>query len=155
WTEFGVDVLSPVHARTADPSMGRDPEETRLLRAELDVALALIGGLDRPRADAHARLLAPEGSSGDLPSGSPDDPVAPEQIDAWVRIAAGGSDRRIRDELRRRADGADTAQDRLGHLGALADSRDPTQVVTFCDLVLTDEVRTQDGPFLLRRALTN
>ena len=41
------------------------------------------------------------------------------------------------------------------HQGALADAEDASLVMRFCDLILTDEVRSQDGLFLLRRALGN
>lgn len=37
----------------------------------------------------------------------------------------------------------------------MADADDPRLVLAFCELCLTSEVRTQDAPFLLRRALTN
>ena len=40
-------------------------------------------------------------------------------------------------------------------LGALADFRDPTVMKRVLDLSLTDDVRTQDAPLLLRRALAN
>jgi len=43
----------------------------------------------------------------------------------------------------------------LRHQGALADARDPALVLRFCELCLTDEVRSQDALFLLARALRN
>ena len=117
------------------------------LRAALTVAMALQGD------DRHQVELARE--RFDAAADGPVDGVDPDLADASVRIVAAGADEATWEELRRRADEATPAQDRLRHQGALADAADPALVVRFCDLVLTDEIRTQDGLFLLRRALSN
>ena len=70
-------------------------------------------------------------------------------------MVADGADAATWEELRRRAKAASTPQDRLRHQYALADSPDPALVLRLCELVMTDEVRTQDGAFVLRRALAN
>lgn len=140
FSRFVRSLLEPVAAR-----LGESDDDRRItLRAHLDVALALLG------ADHDRLRTAVEVFLGDDPGAG-----GPEMADARVRIAGAHGSETVTGELRRRADAADTAQDRLRHLGALADSTYPHEVVAFCELVLTDEVRTQDGPFLLRRALSN
>lgn len=57
--------------------------------------------------------------------------------------------------IRQRFHDADDPQTEQRHLRALADFPDPALVAAICDATLTDEIRSQDGPYLLRRALTN
>ena len=68
---------------------------------------------------------------------------------------AANADRETWDEIRRRAGLARSAQDSLRHHGALADAPDPSLVLKLAEIALTDEIRTQDGAFVLRRALAN
>ncbi len=123
-----------------------ESERTTALRATLTEALARIGRDDEQLALARERFAA-----------LADDPAAvdADMADAVVRIVAGRADEATWEELRRRASAARTPQDRLRHQGALADTDDVELVGRFCALVLTDEVRTQDGLFLLRRAFGN
>ena len=133
--------------RTLGPTrVAGESERTTALRAALFEALARIGD-DRDQIEGARAHFAALG----------DDPLAVDAdlADAVVRVVAAHADTDTWDELRRRAAAARTPQDRLRHQGALADADDPALVRRFCDLVLTDEVRTQDGLFLLRRALAN
>jgi puromycin-sensitive aminopeptidase len=50
---------------------------------------------------------------------------------------------------------ASTPQEELRYLSALADFPDAALMQRTLDMTLTDEVRTQNAPYLLRRALTN
>ncbi|MEO6989370.1 MAG: M1 family metallopeptidase [Aquihabitans sp.] len=123
-----------------------ESERTTSLRATLFAATAIYG------ADAIQRDLAKQRF---MALATDPTVVDPNLADATVRVVAATADPDQWAELRRRATAATTPQDRLRHLGALADTDRPDLVAQFCDLVLTDEVRTQDGLFLLRRALAN
>ena len=143
WTRA---LVSPaLRALGLDPADGEAPRTTAL-RATLHDAAARLGadteqiGLARKRFDA--LVTDPTSIDADL-------------ADATVRVVADGADAATWEELRRRAKAASTPQDRLRHQYALADSPDPALVLRLCELVMTDEVRTQDGAFVLRRALAN
>ena len=62
------------------------------------------------------------------------------------------------DDYERLLDGyrtAATPQDQLRQLYALADFDDEALVLRTCELCFTDEVKTQNAPFLLRMAIGN
>ncbi|MCU1499729.1 MAG: putative aminopeptidase [Acidimicrobiales bacterium] len=139
-------LLGPaLHALGTIRSPG-EPERTTALRATLFEASARIGEDAEQLSVARGHFTA---------LGSDPGAVDADLADAVVRVMAAHADQEIWDELRERAASARTPQDRLRHQGALADSSDPALVRRFCDLILTDEVRTQDGLYLLRRALAN
>jgi len=123
-----------------------EAERTTALRATLFEASARIG-------DDAEQLEVARGHFTAL--GADPDAVDADLADAVVRVVAAHADEETWSELRERAAAARTPQGRLRHQGALADAPDPALVRRFCELVLTDEVRTQDGLFLLRRALAN
>ena len=139
-------LLGPALDRLGPTRVPGEPERTTALRASLFDAIARTGHDEERRALAAAHFAALR-----------DDPhaVDPDLADAVVRVVAQTADADTWAELRVRAAAARTAQDALRHLGALADADDPALVLRFCELALTDEVRSQDAPFLLRRALVN
>lgn len=139
-------LAAPALLRLGDAPAPGEPERTSALRATLFDLLARTGGDEARRAQAEALFVA----IGDDPAA-----VDADLADAVVRIVAATADEARWEELRRRAAAARTPQDRLRHQGALADADDPHLVVRFCELALTDEVRSQDALFLLRRALAN
>jgi puromycin-sensitive aminopeptidase len=139
-------VIGPALRSLGDTRSPGEPERTTALRASLFDALARIGG----DADRRAQAAAHFSALGDDPGA-----VDADLADAVVRIVADDADEETWQELRRRAAAARTAQDRLRHQGAMADTDDPALVLRFCELTLTDEVRSQDALFLLRRALAN
>jgi puromycin-sensitive aminopeptidase len=139
-------LVGPALQRLGDAEVAGEPERTTALRATLFEAVARLGADDHRRAQAAAHFAA----LGERP-----DAVDADLADAVVRVVAATADEATWEELRRRAGAAHTPQDRLRHQGALADAEDPALVLRFCELALTDEVRTQDAPFLLRRALAN
>jgi puromycin-sensitive aminopeptidase len=139
-------LLGPALHRLGTAPAPDEDERTTALRATLFEATARIGD-DQEQIDqarAHFAALAADPTA-----------VDPDLADAVVRVVAAHADAETWDELRRRSLAARTPQDRLRHQGALADAGDAALVRRFCDLVLTEEVRTQDGLFLLRRALAN
>ena len=123
-----------------------EPERTTSLRATLFTATAIYGA-DVTQQDLAVQRFAALATDPTV--------VDPDLADATVRVVAASADADRWQDLRRRALAATTPQDRLRHLGAMADTDHPDLVAQFCELVLTDEVRTQDGLFLLRRALAN
>lgn len=139
-------LVGPAFRALGDTRVAGEPERTTALRALLFDTLCRIGHDEEQldRASSHFAALGEDPAAVDA-----------DLADAVVRIVAASADQATWDELRRRATSARTPQDRLRHQGALADADDPTLVLGFCELVLTDEVRTQDGLFLLRRALAN
>ncbi|MCU1355934.1 MAG: putative aminopeptidase [Acidimicrobiales bacterium] len=139
-------LVGPAFRALGDAPTEGESERTTALRAALFDTLARIGHdtEQKARAAAHFEAL-----------GSDPEATDPDLADAVVRVVAASADQATWDELRRRAGAARTPQDRMRFQGALADAEDPSLVMQFCPLVLTDEVRTQDGLFLLRRALAN
>ncbi len=130
--------------------LGAEPEpdelgRTRARRAALFATLGTTGADDETRERA-ADLLSRDAT--DAAAGS-------DLVDAAVRVVArtGGPDAFTR--FRQRADQADTPQERLRYLGALADFPGTEQIDLLLVATLTEEVRSQDAPFILRRALTN
>ncbi len=139
-------LLAPALVRLGDTKVPGESERTTALRASLFDALARFGD-DQSRRDQAAAHFAALGEDPDA--------VDADLADAVVRVVASTADQDTWDELRRRSAAARTAQDRLRHQGALADAQDPALVLRFCELCLTDEIRSQDALFLLARALRN
>jgi puromycin-sensitive aminopeptidase len=128
-----------------DPADG-EPEETRLRRAAL---LGLVGSVaDDPAVAAEApsrlaRYLADRAS------------LDPNLADGVVSLAARTGDAALRERLRKAAAKAATPQERRRLLMALADFRDPKLIERTLDMVLGDEVGTQDVALLLVRLFGN
>ena len=139
-------LLAPALQGLGDTKVPGESERTTALRASLFDALARFGDDQSRRQQAAAHFAA----LGENPAA-----VDADLADAVVRVVASTADQDTWDELRRRAAAARTAQDTLRHQGALADAQDPALVLRFCELCLTDEVRSQDALFLLARALRN
>jgi puromycin-sensitive aminopeptidase len=139
-------LVGPALVSLGDVRRPGEPERTTALRATLFDALARTGADESRQAQARAHFAA---------LGDDRDAIDADLADAVVRVVAAGADEATWQELRQRAAAARTAQDRLRHQGALADADDPALVLRFCELALTDEVRSQDALFLLRRALAN
>lgn len=150
---FARGLLAPALLLTgATPAEG-EPERTTARRAALFEATARVG-----RDRAQIELARGWFHGLDAPDDAAADPaplIGADLADAVVRVVAAGADADTWDTLRRRALSARTPQARLRYQGALADSDDPALALRLAALVLTDEVRTQDGLFILRRALAN
>jgi aminopeptidase N len=136
--------------RPAVERLGWEPREdesdlTRTLRGTLVLTLAITG--DDPEAQAQARELEREARAGDRVDASlaaaAVEIVAttggPEEYAAYRSLAAKGS----------------TPQEQQRYLSALARFRDDMLMDRTLDAALSEEVRSQDGPFVLGRAVTN
>jgi puromycin-sensitive aminopeptidase len=139
-------LAGPALVRLGDLAAPGEPDRTSALRGTLFDAVARTGADPVRRAQAAGHFTA----LGEDPTA-----VDADLADAVVRVVGATADEATWDELRARAAAARTAQDRLRHQGALADGTDIALVLRFCELCLTDEVRSQDALFLLRRALAN
>ncbi|HEV8564411.1 MAG TPA: M1 family metallopeptidase [Actinomycetota bacterium] len=143
--EFVRNLVRPGLERLGWEQRDGEPDLSRLLRGELLRSLAVLGR--DPEAQAQARELELEASSG-------------VHVDAHLAAAAvhivatsGGADEytRYREAAKARA----TPQEQLRYLYALAAFQDPGLMDQTLGACLTDDVRTQDAPYLLARALMN
>jgi puromycin-sensitive aminopeptidase len=136
-------LLGPALHKLGDRSAD-EPDRTSALRAALFEGLGTIGVDEQVRA--RARTV--------LESGWEATPADADLFDSSVRIVAEVGGEATFDEYLARADKAATAQDELRYLGALAAVPEPELVQRYLELMLTDRVRSQDAPYLIRRVLT-
>ena len=138
-------LVGPAHLRLGEPAPD-EPERTSSLRSLLFEALGALGGDEKILARAraiHEQEAAEPGS------------IDPDLFDGAVRVIAGFGDEATFDDFLLRSKRGKTPQAVLRYLGALADLPSATLIERLLELALSDEVRTQDAPFLLRRAITN
>jgi len=137
------DLLRPALDRLGDTPRPEDTDRERALRGVLFEALGTLGH----DADVHARarVLLDAGAL------SPD----PALVAASVNVVAAWGTEADFDDFVARMKAATTPQEEQRYLGALADFPDPDLVRRLLALSITDDVRTQNAPLLLRRALTN
>ena len=148
YPQFQVRVrtlLTPVVAELGDPVEGEDDLRAKL-RGLLFGALAIQG--DDAEAQARAAELYERESAK---SGS----VDPELVAAATSVVAATGDGDVYDRLLTRYREATTPQDQLRHLFALAEFDDESLVHRTCELAMSDEVKTQNAPYLLRSCIAN
>jgi puromycin-sensitive aminopeptidase len=127
-----------------DPVAG-EPSRTAALRAALTTALGTTGADDETRQRAAALLARVDAG----------EEVDTDLFDASLRVlAAEGGAERFAAFRQRSASGA-TPQERLRYLGVLADFPGDEEADAFLAMCLTDDVRTQDAPFVIGRSLAN
>ena len=122
-----------------------EPDLSRSLRGSLVSALAILGG--DADVSARARELEEQGRAGE--------PVDASLAAAAVAVVAATGDRDDYDRFLARSKDAPTPQEQLRYLYALADFRHPDLMDRTLQLALSDEVRSQNAPFLLSRAMAN
>lgn len=143
---FAASLVDPAYRRLGDHPVGGEADRDRELRAALFAALGDLGSSvevqDRSRV-LHARYLADPGS------------VDPSMTAAAVAVlaATGGADDYA--TFLDRFTHATTPQEEQRYLRALADFRDPDLFDKTLAMTLSDDVRSQDAPFVLRRSLAN
>ncbi len=134
-----ADLMRPAALRLGTRPADNDTDRTRELRATLVRAMGTIG--NDPDVISQCRNLL-------------DHPDVTLSAAAVHVVAHHGSDddfQRFRDAWRNATD----PQSEQRNLRALVDFPDPALVRSVLDSTLTGEVRSQDGPYLIRRALTN
>jgi hypothetical protein len=132
-------------AELGDPIDGEDDLRAKL-RGLVTAALAIHGG-DRATQERCAELY----ERAEAEPGS----VDPELVAAATTVVAAAGDEAVYDRLLERYRTASTPQDQLRHLFALAEFDSEQLVLRTCALAMSDEVRTQNGPFLLRSCIAN
>ncbi len=145
-TAFVRALIGPAAKRLGPNRVSDEPDRVSSLRAVLFEALADQGDDKSMRARAEELYV-------DL--GSTTATVDPELGNAAVRIVAATADEERFEDLLSRSAAATTPQDKLRYLSALADVTDPVLFGRLLAMMLSDEVRTQDAPFIIRRAILN
>jgi puromycin-sensitive aminopeptidase len=135
----------PAVERLGDPTPG-EPALTAKLRGLL-VQIAAISGGDAATA---ARCRAWFDAAAADPAS-----VDPELVAAATAVVAGTGDVDDYDRMVASMRTAATPQEALRLLYALASFDDPDLVLRTCALAMSDEVKTQNAPFLLRSCIAN
>jgi len=136
--------------RPALDRVGWEPREgerdlAKPLRGTLVTSLGVLGA--DPNAAALAREIEAEARRGE--------PVDASLASAAVAVlAATGSEQEYEAFLRARAEAA-TPQEQLRYLYSLSDFRDAALVERTVAMALTDEIRSQNAPGVLARAVAN
>ncbi|CAB4599423.1 unannotated protein [freshwater metagenome] len=136
-------LLAPAVARLGDDPSPTESDRDRALRGVLFEARGTLG--NDPDAHARARVLLDSGLI------EPD----PALTAAAVNIVAASGTPAEFDEFVARMTSAPTPQEEQRFLGALADFTDPELFRRILEMSITDDIRTQNAPLLLRRALNN
>jgi puromycin-sensitive aminopeptidase len=136
-------LINPAYEELGPEPRPGDSDRDRALRGVLFEALGVLGGNIDVQSRAHVIL--------DIGALEPD----PALVAASVNIVAATGTSSDFDEFIRRMKNAPTPQEELRYLGALADFPDPDLIARLVRMTLTDEVRSQNAPLLLRRALSN
>ena len=116
------------------------------LRGLLTSTLGILGGDEATRMSCRRALTAAEADPTS---------VDPELTAAATSVVAATGDEADYDRMHRGFLTAGTPQDQLRHLYSLADFDDEQLVLRTCEFVMTDAVKTQNAPFVLRLAIAN
>ena len=140
-----ADLLRPVVADLGEPKQG-ESDLTGKLRGLVTASLAVLGA-DGPTVERCRQLY--DASVADPGT------VHPELVAAATSVVAatGGAD--DFDRLFDAYKNASTPQDQLRHLFALAEFDDEALVLRACELCFSDDVKTQDAPYVLRGCMAN
>ena len=138
-------LLRPSIERLGWEASSDEPDLVRALGGTLAQALAVLG--DDPEAKAQMRELEGEARGG----GDVDAHLASAAVQVVATNGDAGDFARYWQMVH---DGV-TPQEQLRYLYALARFRDPELFDSLLASTLTDDVRPQDGPFLLATATTN
>ena len=122
-----------------------EPDLTGSLRGLLLTALAVLGA--EPNAQAFAREIEREARSGA--------PTDPSLAAASVAIVASGGGPQEYEAFLQARKTAPTPQEQLRYLFSLPEFRDAVLVDRTVKLALGDEVRPQNAPWVLSRAIAN
>ncbi len=136
-------IITPAYETLGPEPRDEDSDRDRSLRGVLFEALGVLGGNIDIQSRAQVLL--------EIDVLDPD----PALVAASVTIVAATGTSADFDEFVRRMKNAPTPQEELRYLGALADFPDPDLIARLVRMTLTDEVRSQNAPLLLRRALSN
>ena len=140
-----ADLLRPVVADLGDPVVG-ESDLTGKLRGLLTGALAVLGDdqatIERCRQLYQASVATPRSAH-------------PELVAAATSVVAATGDADDFDRLFDAYKNANTPQEQLRHLFALAEFDDESLIERTCELCFSDDVKSQNAPFLLRLCIAN
>jgi puromycin-sensitive aminopeptidase len=153
-TDADRPVLQAFVQRVAGPALERlgweaaagEPERVRIARGRLVTLLGTVGADPAVRAEATARF----DRAGTDPSS-----VAPDLLTPVVLVAAAAGGDAVYAELHERYLGAKTPQDEVRYGLGLGSVPETAHLIESMEMALSDEVRSQDGPFHIASVLTN
>ncbi len=144
--EIVHDALAPALAGLGLAPADNDTDERRQLRGDLVRALGVVANdpeiQDEAKRATAAGLRDPELVDSSL-------------LAAAIDVTAATGDEADFDDFVAAWKGAATPQEELRFLGALADFDHPELIERLHGMILDGSIRTQNSPFLLRRALMN
>ncbi|MDX2378571.1 MAG: M1 family aminopeptidase [Acidimicrobiia bacterium] len=138
-------LVAPALADHGEPADGED-DLIGKLRGQLTT---LLGGLGDDDA-TQRRCRAIFDMSADNPGA-----VDPELLAAATIVVASSGDEAIYERMVAGFADAATPQDQLRHLNALAEFDDAALILRTCEFAMSDRVKTQNAPFLLRLCIAN
>jgi puromycin-sensitive aminopeptidase len=144
--EIAHDAMSPSLAFLGLAPEPEDDDKRRQLRGDLVRAIGIIAN-DPDIQEEAKRALATGRRNPEL--------VDPALLAASVDVVAASGDEADFDDFVVAWKGAATPQDELRYLGALCDFPDPDLVARLHGMILSGDVRGQNAPLILRRALLN
>lgn len=139
-------LVTPALERLGFDVSDSDSDRQRELRGLLLETLGTLGAHDETQVRAREIYRRHHDSPGT---------VDPNLVSAATAVIAASGSTAEFDEFIERFKDAATPQEQLRFLSALADFKDPELVERILAMSITDDVRTQNAPYLLRRALTN
>ena len=143
---FVRNLLAPAVADLGWAPRAGEDELTRQLRGDLLRALGTLGN-DR----------AVQARAGELYRAALDDPraVDPNVLPALIAVLGHAGDAARYEDFLRRFRAASTPQEEQRYLYALAAFQDPALLRQTLERTINGEIRTQDGPFVVRAMLMN
>ena len=143
-------LLRPAFERLGIEPSADESDRDRELRGVLVGALGILGD-DHAIQEGARNLLA----LVERDAGAEGAPVDPSVLAASINVVAAAGDAADFDGFQASFAGAATPQEELRYLYALADFRQPDLMDRLLALTVTDEIRTQNAPYLLARAMGN
>jgi len=140
------DLVQPALDRLGTEPIEGERDLDRELRGALLDALGILGADDGARQLARTLFERSEAEPGS---------VDPSLLAAAISILAATGGAEEFDRFVNRFEKAETPQERLRFLNVLADFDDSALMDRFLAMTITDAVRTQDAPYVLRRCLSN
>jgi puromycin-sensitive aminopeptidase len=138
-------LVGPALADLGDPDEGED-DLVGKLRGQLTTLLGVLGD-DEPTQ----RLCRGLFETGEADPGA----VDPELLAAATTVVASSGGDDVYDRMIAGFTDAATPQDQLRHLNALAEFDDEALIVRTCEFLMSDAVKTQNAPFVLRLCIAN
>jgi len=143
-------LVGPALERLGLEPGGDETDRDRELRGVLVEALGVLAddGATKERARG---VLARAGAD----AGADDAPLDPSVLAASIAIVAATGDADDFDGFVRRMTDASTPQEELRYLYALCGFTDATLMARLLAMTITDEIRTQNAPYVIARAMGN